>query len=159
MTMPRRKFLAGALAGSFVFVPALRTAAAGDARMDVYKDPLCGCCESWAAAMRQAGFSVSIHDESNMAAIKRRFAIPAELEACHTAVLDGYVVEGHVPVEAVRKILAERPDIAGIAVPGMPAGSTGMGDDPEASYEVYVIPRQAGGMPTIFHRVRPRTKP
>ncbi len=92
-----------------------------------------------------------------MTVIKRRFAIPTEMEACHTAVPDGYVVEGHVPVESVRKLLAERPNIAGIAVSGMPAGSLGMGDDPEASYEVYAIPKQAGAAPTIFHSVRPRS--
>lgn len=155
MTVPRREFLAGALAGTCLLVPAVRIATASAGRMDIYKDPLCGCCESWAAAMRAAGFTVEIHNESDMTAIKSRFAVPAEMEACHTGVLDGYVVEGHVPVDAIRKLLAERPDIAGIAVPGMPAGSLGMGDDPEASYEVYAIARQAGVAPAVFYSVRP----
>jgi hypothetical protein len=155
MTMPRREFLAGILAATCLLVPAVRTAAASARRMEIYKDPLCGCCESWAAAMKAAGFAVDIHNEGDMTAVKSRFAIPAEMEACHTAVLDGYVIEGHVPIEAIRKLLAERPDIAGIAVPGMPAGSLGMGDDPEAAYEVYAIANQAGVAPTVFYSVRP----
>ena len=77
------------------------------------------------------------------------------MEACHTAVLDGYLIEGHVPIEAIRKLLSERPDIAGLAVPGMPAGSLGMGDDPQAAYEVYALSRIPGAAPTIFHSVRP----
>lgn len=153
MTMRRRDFLAGTLAGTCLLVPAVRTAAASAGRMEIYKDPLCGCCENWAAAMKAAGFSVEIHNEGDMTAIKSRFAIPEELEACHTAVLDGYIIEGHVPVEAVRKLMAERPDIAGIAVPGMPAGSLGMGDDPEAAYEVYAIARRAGAASTVFYSV------
>ncbi|APG94548.1 DUF411 domain-containing protein [Sinorhizobium americanum] len=155
MTIRRREFLAGTLAGAFLFLLRSPIALASPGRMVIYKDPLCGCCESWTAAMRAAGLVVEVHNESDMTAIKRRFAVPPDMEACHTAVLDGYLIEGHVPLEALRKLLAERPDIAGLAVPGMPAGSLGMGDDPQAAYEVYAFSRIPGAAPTIFHSVRP----
>ncbi|WP_018237059.1 DUF411 domain-containing protein [Ensifer sp. BR816] len=155
MTIQRRDFLAGALAGAFLVLLRSPDALATAGRMVIYKDPLCGCCESWAAAMRAAGFAVEVHHESDMTAIKRRFAVPADMEACHTAVLDGYLLEGHVPLEAIRKLIAERPDIVGLAVPGMPAGSLGMGDDPQAAYEVYALSRIPGAAPTVFHSVRP----
>ena len=123
--------------------------------MTIYKDPLCGCCESWTAAMRAAGFTVDVHNEADMTAIKRRFAVPADMEACHTAVIDGYLIEGHVPLEAIDKLMTERPEIAGLAVPGMPAGSLGMGNDPQAAYDVYALSKLPDAAPTIFHSVRP----
>ena len=118
--MRRREFLAGTLAGTCLLVPVVRTAAASAERMEIFKDPLCGCCESWAAAMKAAGFTVEIHDESDMTAIKSRFAIPAELEACHTALVQGYVVEGHVPADLIRRMLDENATFRGLTVPGMP---------------------------------------
>ncbi|WP_082909890.1 DUF411 domain-containing protein [Sinorhizobium glycinis] len=155
MTMRRRDFLGCTLAGGFVVLLGCRVALANAGRMVIYKDPLCGCCESWTAAMRAAGFAVEVHNETDMTAIKHRFSIPADMEACHTAMLDGYLIEGHVPLEAIRKLMAERPDIAGLAVPGMPAGSLGMGDDPQAAYEVYAFSKIRGAAPTVFHSVRP----
>ncbi|ASY60038.1 DUF411 domain-containing protein [Sinorhizobium sp. CCBAU 05631] len=155
MTIHRRDFLAGTLACACVVLLGAPTPLAGAVRMVIYKDPGCGCCESWAAAMREAGFAVEVHNESDMTAIKRRFAVPPDMAACHTAVLDGYLIEGHVPLEAIRKLLAERPNIPGLAVPGMPVGSLGMGDDPQAAYEVYALSRIPGAAPTIFHSVRP----
>jgi hypothetical protein len=95
----------------------------------VYKDPACGCCRAWVERMRAAGFEVQIHDVSSAAAredINRQQGVTQALAACHTAVVGGYVVEGHVPPELVKRILVERPKIAGLAVPGMPAGSPGM---------------------------------
>ncbi|PDT83818.1 DUF411 domain-containing protein [Sinorhizobium sp. BJ1] len=157
MTIHRRDFLAGTLAGAFLVLLGPRIALASAGRMVIYKDPLCGCCESWAAAMMGAGFAIEVHNETDMTAVKRRFAIPADMEACHTATLDGYLIEGHVPLAAIKKLMAERPDIAGLAVPGMPAGSLGMGDDPQAAYEVYSFSKIPGAAPTVFHRVRPAT--
>lgn len=155
MTMARREFIAGALAGPFLLAAGARAALGASGSMQIHKDPLCGCCESWTEAMRRAGFTVEVHNETDMTAIKSRFAIPAEMEACHTAVLEGYILEGHVPLEAIRKLMAERPDIAGLAVPGMPAGSLGMGDDPGASYEVYAFGKTETA-PAVFYRVRPQ---
>lgn len=92
----------------------------------MYKNPECQCCSKWAAYMEENGFSVTSTPSENLAAIKYKYEVPNNLGACHTALIDGYVVEGHVPVEAIDKLLQERPDAKGIAVPGMPAGSPGM---------------------------------
>ena len=95
-------------------------------RVVVYKSPTCGCCVKWVDYMRAAGFQVVVRDTADMTPIKRASGVPASAESCHTAQVGGYVVEGHVPVEDIRKMLRERPAIAGIAAPGMPVGSPGM---------------------------------
>ncbi|HEV7322788.1 MAG TPA: DUF411 domain-containing protein [Ensifer sp.] len=151
MNVFRRHFVAGTIAGITLLATG---AAAATGTMAIYKDPQCGCCEQWADAMEAAGYKVEVRDEADMSVIKARFSVPADVEGCHTAVVDGYVIEGHVPLEAVRKLLAERPDIAGIAVPGMPAGSLGMGNDPKASYDVVTIAK-AGAQSTVYYQVRP----
>ena len=92
----------------------------------VYKSPTCGCCSKWITHLQQAGFVVTAHDTDNVAPIKRQHGVPQALESCHTALVAGYVVEGHVPADVIQRLLRERPAIAGIAVPGMPAGSPGM---------------------------------
>lgn len=94
--------------------------------MTMHRSPTCGCCGAWAAYIRRAGFSITIVNETDLAPIKSRAGVPAALQSCHTAFVDGYVVEGHVPVEAIEKMLSERPPIKGIAVPEMPTGSPGM---------------------------------
>ena len=107
----------------------------------VTKDPSCGCCEGWADHIRAAGFPVKIVESADVDSLKQRLGVPAELASCHTAEMDGYVVEGHVPAAALRRLLAERPVATGLAVPGMPAGSPGMdfsGADPGA-YEVLLF--------------------
>ncbi|WP_139110215.1 DUF411 domain-containing protein [Ensifer sp. LC163] len=147
-----RHFIVGAIMG-MTMLTASAAIAAGP--MTVYKDPQCGCCEQWAEAMEAAGFKVDIRDQADMTPIKTRFAVPVDMEGCHTAVMDGYVIEGHVPLEAVQKLMTERPNVAGIAVPGMPAGSLGMGNDPQASYDVYTIAKTSGVAPTIYYKVRP----
>lgn len=109
--------------------------------MKVTKDPSCGCCEAWVAHLAAAGFSVRVVDSTDMDGLKQRLAVPADLASCHTAEIGGYVVEGHVPAAAIRRLLAERPDATGLAVPGMPAGSPGMdfpGADPEP-YEAFLF--------------------
>ncbi len=92
----------------------------------VYKSPACGCCSKWAEHLEAAGFKVSTKDVRDMTAVKAEHGITAQLASCHTAIIDGYVVEGHVPADAIMRMLDERPDIAGLAVPGMPIGSPGM---------------------------------
>ena len=92
----------------------------------VYKSPTCGCCTKWVDYMRAAGFTMEVHDQEDVAPIKRASGVPVSAESCHTAQVGGYVVEGHVPVEDIRRMLRERPAIVGIAAPGMPAGSPGM---------------------------------
>src|SRR5688500_15551403 len=92
----------------------------------VYKTPTCGCCGRWVDHMKANGFTATVKDTVDLAPIKKRLGVPPSMVSCHTTVVNGYVVEGHVPAEAVRKLLKERPAIVGIAAPGMPAGSPGM---------------------------------
>lgn len=95
-------------------------------RMVVYKTPTCGCCREWVDHVQAAGFDVEVHDMPNVQPVKQEHGLPGHLASCHTAIVDGYVVEGHVPADVIRRMLRERPQVAGIAVPGMPAGSPGM---------------------------------
>ena len=94
--------------------------------MTVQRDPGCGCCMNWVAHLKRAGFKVTVSESSEMQVIKDRKGIPRSVRSCHTGVIDGYVVEGHVPVEDIKRMLKERPAIVGIATPGMPVGSPGM---------------------------------
>jgi len=95
-------------------------------RMVVYKTPTCGCCRNWVEHVQEAGFVVEVHDTADVTPVKNEHGLPQHLASCHTALVEGYVVEGHVPADVIRRLLAERPEVAGIAVPGMPAGSPGM---------------------------------
>jgi hypothetical protein len=92
----------------------------------VYKTPTCGCCGKWIAHLEDNGFNVVTREMNDLTAIKTENGIPRNLASCHTGIVDGYVVEGHIPADVIRRLLKERPDIKGIAVPGMPAGSPGM---------------------------------
>lgn len=92
----------------------------------VYKDPTCGCCSLWVAHMERAGFRVTIADTADMPALRARQGVPTHVQACHTALVGGYIVEGHVPADDVKRLLTSRPKVKGIAVPGMPIGSPGM---------------------------------
>jgi hypothetical protein len=94
--------------------------------IEVWKDPNCGCCKSWVEHLRQHGFDVAFHDTNDVEAVKDRAHVPTNLRTCHTALVNGYVIEGHVPAADITRLLAEKPAIAGIGVAGMPAGSPGM---------------------------------
>lgn len=107
----------------------------------VIKDPSCGCCDGWVEHIEAAGFPVQVVESADMDSVKQRLGVPEDLVSCHTAEVDGYVVEGHVPAAAIRRLLTERPKATGLAVPGMPAGSPGMdfpGVEPVA-YEVFLF--------------------
>lgn len=95
-------------------------------RITVFKDPNCGCCKSWVDHLRKHGFEVTVRDTTDMSGAKRTGRVPEALQSCHTAFVNGYVVEGHVPAADIQRLLKEKPKVAGIAVPGMPAGSPGM---------------------------------
>ncbi|KGH27524.1 MULTISPECIES: DUF411 domain-containing protein [Comamonas] len=97
--------------------------------MEVWKDPNCGCCKDWIVLIEQAGFAVKVHDVGN-SAVRAKLGLPTRLGSCHTALVGGYLVEGHVPAADVHKLLKQKPKALGIAVPGMPIGSPGM-DGPE----------------------------
>ena len=111
-------------------------AAASLPEVHVYKSPTCGCCEKWVEHLRAEGFAVRTTDVPDVTPIKLENGIAAELSSCHTAFVGGYVVEGHVPASDVRRLLAEKPDVAGLAVPGMPIGSPGMEGPGAKGYEV-----------------------
>ncbi len=105
----------------------------------VYRDPSCGCCEAWARAAQDAGFRTTVVDRSDMPTVKRRYGVPEELSSCHTSLVDGYVIEGHVPLAEVRRLLTTRPEgVKGIGVPGMPLGSPGM-EVPDGRIEPFVV--------------------
>lgn len=143
--------LAGRLAGGG---PAAEVSEAQPGEVVVYKSPTCGCCAAWVDHMRQAGFRVRAVDTGNLAATKAELGVDPALQSCHTAVVDGYVVEGHVPADVVRRLLRERPDVAGLAVPGMPVGSPGMeGPDPRP-YDVLAFTED--GAARVFAREDPR---
>lgn len=106
--------------------PAPRAPQSMATKITVYKDPDCDCCTSWIEHLRKHGFDVVANDTRDMSAPKRTGRVPEQLRTCHTAFVNGYVVEGHVPAADIQRMLKEKPKIAGIAVPGMPAGSPGM---------------------------------
>lgn len=123
------------------------------AEVTVYKTPTCGCCTKWARHLEAHGFRVQTQDVADLAAVKRRLGVPREAEACHTAVVQGYVVEGHVPAEDVARLLDESPPVQGIAVPGMPKGSPGMESPHPEAYEVRVL--DDTGLGGVFSRHGP----
>ena len=92
----------------------------------VHTDPTCGCCGNWIRHLREAGYPVEVRETDAIDRVKVRLGVPDELASCHTAEIDGYIVEGHVPADAIGQLLSERPDATGISVPGMPIGSPGM---------------------------------
>jgi hypothetical protein len=111
-------------------------------RMDVHLSPTCGCCEDWAVLMEEAGFDVRLHYTDRPEAIKQHVGLPPELSSCHTAFVDGYLVEGHTPAADIIRLLNDRPDAAGLTVPGMPIGSPGMEmDGRQDRYQVLLLSR------------------
>lgn len=123
---PRSDARASAPAPQAAQTAAAQPAKGAPVKMVVYKSPTCGCCSAWVDHVKAAGFQVEVHDTANVAPIKNEHGLPQHLASCHTALVDGYVIEGHVPADVIRRLLAERPQVTGIAVPGMPAGSPGM---------------------------------
>jgi hypothetical protein len=142
--MRRRTFLGIAVAAALV---ATKVAAAVPV-VAVYKSPTCGCCGKWVEHLRMSGFAVNVNDIANVDAFRAKAGVPAALASCHTALVSGYVVEGHVPAADIRKLLAERPKALGLAVPGMPMGAPGM-DAPHArGYDVLLF--QADGTTRVY---------
>ena len=151
--MERRIFVrvilgAGAAA---VAVPRFAHAMIGTAPipMTVYKSPSCGCCKSWVTHMQGAGFTVKVIDMDDLTAVKKNAGVPQKLQSCHTALVGGYVVEGHVPADLVKKMLNQKPPITGLAVPGMVTGSPGMEmGDSKDPYDVMAFAR--AGKTSVF---------
>jgi hypothetical protein len=151
--MKRHVWLGSAALGILLLAIAVSTGAQNDAAkptpITVYKTATCGCCAKWVDHMKAAGFAPTVKDLPNLNAVKAEAGVPSELQSCHTARVDGYVIEGHVPADVVRQLLKERPKVVGIAVPGMPSGSPGMEQggvkDP---YEVLTF--DVSGKTTVF---------
>lgn len=117
----------------------LFSAGAFAAEFTVYKSPSCGCCAKWVDHLRGSGHAVTTKNVENLDAIKKMARVPEPLQSCHTAMVDGYVIEGHVPVKDIERLLSERPEVIGLSVPGMPVGAPGMeGGEPD-SYNVILF--------------------
>jgi hypothetical protein len=136
-----RRFIAVALMGS-------SASAFGATGATVYKDPNCGCCSAWVEHLKANGFSVTVHDVKDMAPHKKKLGVPERLASCHTALVDGYTVEGHVPASEIKRLLAERPRAKGLAVPGMPEGSPGMETGKRDPYDVLLF--DTDGKATVY---------
>lgn len=130
-----------ASAGVFLFSASSPISAASGPTVTIYKSSSCGCCTSWMEHMREAGFQVESVNDPDLAIIKADHHVPRHLTACHTASVEGYTVEGHVPASAIKRMLSEKPQIAGIGVGGMPKGSPGMPGMPE-HFEVESFTRE-----------------
>ena len=120
----------------------------------VYKTETCGCCNGWIEHLRAAGFTVDARNVQNLMSVKVDAGVPGPMVTCHTALVDGYVVEGHVPVDQVKRMLAERPDVVGIGVPGMPSGSEGMDMPNGQPYQVLTFDRD--GNTAVYAEIDPR---
>jgi hypothetical protein len=126
---------------------AVSSAQADSGQVTVYKSPSCGCCGEWIDHMRRNGFAVRVEEMDDVEPIKNFLRIHDDLRSCHTATLESYVLEGHVTLAAIRKLLAERPKVRGIALPGMPEGSPGMSGAKSEPFVTYTI---SDSQPTIF---------
>jgi hypothetical protein len=131
-----------------------QTRAAAKPHLAVYKSPTCGCCGKWIEYMRSKGFTATTTDLADVAPIKIKNQVPARLQSCHTSLVGGYVIEGHVPAEDVRRLLKERPAIVGLAAPGMPAGSPGMDVPSSPPYEVLAFDKD--GRTTVYATHTPK---
>ena len=107
--------------------------------VEVFKTPSCGCCYGYVLFLKEEKFNVKQTDMRSLHLIKKKYNIPLEMQSCHTTILDKYFIEGHVPIEAINKLLKEQPDIDGIALPGMPIGTPGMPGEKEEPYVIYQI--------------------
>ena len=141
--MPTRRMLL--LAASVIALAG--PAQAAPVPVVLYKSPDCGCCEGYVEYLRRNGFAITVKETRELAEISRKAGIPAELQGCHTSFIAGYVVDGHVPVEAINKLLAERPDIKGIVLPGMPLGSPGMSGAKAEPFTIVAIGKDGSQNP------------
>lgn len=133
----RREFVRRALGVSAAIVVAPRLARAFvPITMTVYKSPTCGCCKEWIKHVEANGFACKVIEREDLAPIKRQLGVPRNMESCHTAVVGRYLIEGHVPADLIKDVLAKRPDILGLAVPGMIVGTPGMETGPAQPYKV-----------------------
>ncbi len=144
-----------AVAGCSSEKPTYGNDGAGEASLEkavIFKSQSCGCCTNYVSYMkRQNGFDVTITNLEDISSVKEKYAIPSSVQSCHTMIVGDYFVEGHVPVEAVRKLLDEKPAIRGIALPGMPEASPGMPGSKRQPFEIYAVAND--GSTSLFMRI------
>ena len=140
---------AALIGGAAGIIPLSARAAPSRGDVTLYKNPQCGCCEGYAAYLRENGFEVDVEATNDLAEISQNAGVPEKLQGCHSMFVGGYVVDGHVPVKVVRKLLSERPPIAGITLPGMPMGSPGMVGQKTQPFVVYAVTKD-GKAPTVY---------
>ncbi|MBS0336212.1 MAG: DUF411 domain-containing protein [Proteobacteria bacterium] len=148
MTTRRTFMLAASAMLGLGVLPAARAQQAPPI-VTVYKSPACGCCGEWVKHIQASGFRVETHDVADMAPLKRRFGVPDELSSCHTAIVAGYTIEGHVPATDIKRLLRERTKAKGLAVPGMVVGSPGMEQGRPQPYATLVF---GDGGSAVFER-------
>ena len=149
-TISRRKML---LVLSMMASATYRIRGQQSPKVDIYKDPTCGCCGKWVTHLKTEGFATTVTDVRDIAAVKAKYRVPDQLRSCHTALVGGFVIEGHVPASDVRRLLEERPKVVGLAVPGMPTGSPGMEGPNGRPYDVLTF--DAAGKTTVYSTQKP----
>ena len=152
MTRRELVMLMASAASAPVLLSSQIARAAPPVQATLYKNPQCTCCEGYAQYLEKNGFKVDVKPTNDLAEISRNAGVPEDLEGCHTMFVGGYVVDGHVPVEAIRKLLAEKPAIAGITLPGMPSGSPGMTGPKTETWTIYSVTKD-GKPPQVFATV------
>ncbi|HJV85333.1 MAG TPA: DUF411 domain-containing protein [Noviherbaspirillum sp.] len=145
--MERRTLLQAVLAGA---LGVHLVASAALPVVEVYKNPSCGCCTGWVKHLEENGFTVKVHEVANTSDYRAKFGIPDALGSCHTATVQGYAIEGHVPASEIKRLLAERKNVKGLAVPSMPPGSPGMEGDRSIPYDVLLV-KTDGSYSTYRH--------
>lgn len=149
----RRQMICAAAALAILSTGDLRAAALKKPSIKVYKDPSCGCCSAWVERLESAGFVAEVEERGDMSAVKASLGVPDDLASCHTGVIGGYTIEGHVPPADIKRLLAVRPKAKGLAVPGMPVNSPGMEVEgaPDEAYTVWLF-QTDGKRSTAFAR-------
>lgn len=142
--MHRKSFLKGLLLLPAVLAVRLQAAT----QVTVYKTPTCGCCGKWVEHMKASGFAVTVEEVDNTGPYREKYGVPEALQSCHTAVVEGYAIEGHVPAPDIQRLLKERTKAKGLAVPGMVSGSPGMEGGRTDAYSVLLF--QADGRSTVY---------
>jgi hypothetical protein len=148
--LSRRGFIIGAAGLALLGARRPSPPARPGTTITVYKSKSCGCCAKWVEHVRANGFETTVHDDEEMDRLKNEMGVPLPVRSCHTALVGAYLIEGHVPAADIQRLLVERPKIAGLAVPGMPAGTPGMAGShqEEGGYEVVAF--QADGSTRVF---------
>lgn len=144
----RRRLFPLIFSGSLFISPLYLVADPLVGEIMIYKDPRCGCCAKWVNYLRQNGFAISVIDVPDIHEVKSKLGVPRTLGSCHTAKVEEYVVEGHVPADVIQRLLKERPKFTGIAVPGMPTGSPGMEGPNPSHYDILGFDAQ--GNTTVY---------